>query len=176
VGDLALRGKYVLFSGQGAGVAAAAELRLPTGDRENLLGAGTAAYRISGLVSYEPSRFALHGNVGAAGGGISNEVTAGAAALAAVSPRVTLSAEMLLRRVSELRDLDLASAPHPTILGVDTYRLVAGQGNNTVVQLVTGLKWNVASTMVVGAHVRWAATQSGLTAAVTPTVAFEYAF
>ena len=176
VGDLALRGKYVLFSGQGAGVAAAAELRLPTGDSENLLGAGTTAYRISGLLSYEPSRFAVHANVGASGGGISNEVTAGAAALAAVSPRVTLSAEVLLRRVSELRDLDLASAPHPTILGVDTYRLVAGAGNNTVVQLVTGLKWNVARTMVLGGHVRWAATQSGLTAALAPTVAFEYAF
>ena len=175
-GDLALRGKYVLFSEQGVGLAAAAELRLPTGDRENLLGAGRAGYRISGLASYEPSRFAIHANVGAAGGGISNEITAGAAALGAVSPRVTLSAEVLLRRVSELRDLDLAAAPHPTIVGVDTFRLLAGEGNNTAVQLVSGVKWNVARTVVVGAHVRWSATHSGLTAAVTPTVGLEYAF
>ena len=107
VGDLAVRGKYVLFSEDGAGVAAAAELRLPTGDRENLLGAGRAGYRISALASYEPSRFAVHANVGVAGGGVSNEVTLGAAALAAINPRVTLSGEMLARRVSELRDLDL---------------------------------------------------------------------
>jgi hypothetical protein len=175
-GDLALRGKYLLFSDQGIGVAAAAELRLPTGDRENLLGAGRAGYRISGLASYEPSRFAVHANVGAAGGGVSNEITAAAAALAAVGPRVTVSGEVLLRRISELRDLDLASAPHPTITGVDTYRLVAGEGNNTTVQIVTGLKWNVASTIVLGTHVRWSATHSGLTAAFSPTVAFEYAF
>jgi hypothetical protein len=175
-GDLALRGKYLLFSDQGIGVAAAAELRLPTGDRENLLGAGRAGYRISGLASYEPSRFAVHANVGAAGGGISNEITAAAAALAAVGARVTLSGEVLVRRISELRDLDLASAPHPTIAGVDTYRLVAGEGNNTTVQIVTGLKWNVASTIVLGTHVRWSATNSGLTAAFSPTVAFEYAF
>ena len=107
VGDLAVRGKYVLFSEGGAGVAAAAELRLPTGDRENLLGAGRASYRISALTSYEPSRFAVHANVGVAGGGVSNEVTLGAAALAAINPRVTLSGEMLARRVSELRDLNL---------------------------------------------------------------------
>jgi opacity protein-like surface antigen len=176
VGDLALRGKVVLFRDQGLGVATAAEVRLPTGDRENLLGAGKAGYRISGLVSYEPSRFAIHANLGAAGGGVSNEVTIGAAALAAISPRVTLSGEMLARRVSELRDLDLLAAPHPTIVGVDTYRLVAGQGGNTALQLVAGLKWNVASTMVLGGHVRWSATHSGLTATLTPTVAFEYAF
>jgi hypothetical protein len=175
-GDLAVRGKYLLFSEDGIGIAAAAELRLPTGDRENLLGAGRAGYRISGLASYEPSRFALHANVGAAGGGISNEITAAAAALAAVGARVTLSGEVLLRRISELRDLDLVSAPHPTIGGVDTYRLVGGEGNNTTLQLVTGLKWNVGSTMVLGTHVRWSATRSGLTAAVSPTVAFEYAF
>jgi Putative MetA-pathway of phenol degradation len=176
VGDLAVRGKYVLFNEEGFGVAAAGELRLPTGDRENLLGAGRAGYRISGLASYEPSRFAVHANLGVAGGGVSNEVTLSAAALAAINPRVTLSGELLARRVSELRDLDLIAAPHPTIVGVDTYRLVAGHGGNTAVQLVAGLKWNVAGTMVVGGHVQWSATHSGLTAKLTPTVAFEYAF
>jgi hypothetical protein len=176
VGDLALRGKYVLFDEEGFGVAAAAELRAPTGDRDNLLGAGRTGYRISGLASYEPSHVAVHLNLGVAGGGVSNEVSLGAAALMAVNPRVTLSGEMLARRVSELRDLDLVAAPHPTIAGVDTYRLSAGKGDNTALQLVAGLKWNVARTMVLGGHVRWSATHSGLTATLTPTVAFEYAF
>jgi hypothetical protein len=176
VGDLALRGKYVLFDEEGFGFAAAAELRAPTGDRDNLLGAGRTGYRISGLASYEPSHFAVHLNLGVAGGGVSKEVSLGAAALMAVNPRVTLSGEMLARRVSELRDLDLVAAPHPTIAGVDTYRLVAGKGDNTALQLVAGLKWNVARTMVLGGHVRWSATHSGLTATLTPTVAFEYAF
>jgi opacity protein-like surface antigen len=176
LGDLALRGKYVFLDEEGFGVAAAAELRAPTGDRDNLLGAGEAGYKISGLASYEPSHFAIHLNLGVAGGGVSNEVSLGAAALMAVNPRVTLSGEMLARRVSELRDLDLVAAPHPTIVGVDTYRLTAGKGENTALQLVAGLKWNVASTMVLGGHVRWSATHSGLTATLTPTVAFEYAF
>jgi hypothetical protein len=80
------------------------------------------------------------------------------------------------RRVSQLRDVELASRPHPTIVGVDTFRLVAGDGGNTAVQVVGGLKWNVASTIVLGGHMRWSATSSGLTARLTPTVALEYAF
>ena len=117
-----------------------------------------------------------HANVSAAGGGVSNEVSVSAAGLAAVNQRVTLSGELLMRRVSELRDLDFVAAPHPTIAGVDTYRLVSGEGGNTAVQVVTGVKWNIAGTVVVGGHVRWSATDSGLTAKITPTVAFEYAF
>jgi opacity protein-like surface antigen len=166
----------VLFDEEGFGIAAAAELRAPTGDRDNLLGAGKAGYRVSGLASYEPSHFAVHLNLGVAGGGVSNEVSLSAAGLVAVNPRVTLSGEMLARRVSELRDLELVAAPHPTIPDVDTYRLVSGKGDNTAVHLVAGLKWNVARTMVVGGHVRWSANHSGLTATLTPTVAFEYAF
>ena len=176
IGDAAVRGKFTLFDADGFGFAAAAELRLPTGDSENLLGAGKAGYRVSALGSYEPSRFALHANLSAAGGGVSNEFSVGAAALAAVNQRVTLSAEMLARRVSELRDLNFVAAPHPTIAGVDTYRLVAGDGGNTAIQVVTGVKWNVAGTVVLGGHVQWSTTQSGLTAKLTPTIAFEYAF
>jgi hypothetical protein len=176
VGDVALRGKYVLFAERGAGIAAAAELRLPTGDSANLLGAGRTGYRILGLASYEPSRFALHANVGVARGGISDEVSFSAAALAAITPRVTVSGEVLGRRVSELRDLDFVSAPHPVYQGVDTFRLVAGEGDNTAVHLVAGVKWNVARTVVLGGHVRWSATSSGLTADFTPSVALEYAF
>jgi hypothetical protein len=176
VGDMAIRGKYTLFEDAGVGFAASGEVRLPTGDRDNLLGAGSTGYRISALTSYEPSRLALHANVSAAGGGISNEVSVSGAALAAVNQRVTLSGEVLMRRVSELRDLEFVAAPHPTITGVDTYRLVSGEGGNTAVQVVTGLKWNVTGTVVLGGHVRWSTTHSGLTAKITPTVAFEYAF
>jgi hypothetical protein len=176
IGDIALRAKYLLFSEHSVGVAAAGELRLPTGDSDNLLGAGSTGWRFTGIASYEPPRFALHVNAGMAGGGVSNERTAGAAALAAVSPRLTLSGELLIRRVSELRHVGLSSAPHPTIIGVDTLRLTAVGDGTTTTQIVAGAKWNVAQTVVVGAHVRWSATSTGLTAPFTPTIALEYAF
>jgi hypothetical protein len=176
VGDLALRGKYVFYSDGPTGIAAVGEVRLPTGDEANLLGAGKAGYRVTGIASYEPSHFAVHLNLGAAGGGVSNEFTFGGAALAAVNPHVTISGEFLGRHVSELRGLDFVAAPHPTIAGVDTYRLVPGDSGTTVVQIVTGAKWNVANTLVIGGHLRWSVTDGGLTAKVTPTLAVEYSF
>ena len=41
---------------------------------------------------------------------------------------------------------------------------------------ITGFKWNPGGTVVIGANVRWGFTTSGLTAPITPTVAFEYGF
>jgi hypothetical protein len=176
VGDAAIRGKFLIASSGAAGVAASAELRLPTGDSDNLLGAGSAGWRFGGLFSYEPARFAVHVNVGVAGGGVSDEVTFAAAALGSPSPRLTVSGELLVRKVDELRTTDLVAAPHPTIDGVDTYRLVGGDGGNATVQVVGGFKWNVGGTAVLGAHIRKALTSTGLTAPLTPTVTFEYAF
>src|SRR4030095_2988675 len=45
MGDVALRVKYNVFRAPGNGVAIGAEARLPTGDEENLLGAGEASLK-----------------------------------------------------------------------------------------------------------------------------------
>ena len=174
--DIALRAKVNVLSIAGGGIALAGEVRLPTGDAANLLGAGKSSFRVMGIGSIERGRMAVHGNAALVTGGISSEFDIGGAVSAAVHPRVTLSAETLIRQVSELHPIDLVSAPHPTLAGVDTLRLSAGQGAETVAIAVTGLKWNVSRTVVLGGHLSWSLTHSGLTAPVTPTLAFEYAF
>ena len=80
------------------------------------------------------------------------------------------------RHVSELHDIDLVSAPHPTIDGVDTLRLAAGQASAALASAVVGMKWDLTRTLVIGGHLTWALTNGGLTAPLTPTLAFEYAF
>lgn len=176
VADVALRAKYNLLSTHGGGAAAAIEVRLPTGDEENLLGAGSVSWRALGVGSVERGVVALHGNIGIARGGVSDEVDFSGAASVAATPRLTVSGEILGRNVSELRNVTLASAPHPTIAGVDTLRLVAGDSAGTIMTALAGLKWNVTGTLVLGGHIAWPLTHSGLTAPFTPTFAFEYAF
>jgi hypothetical protein len=176
VADIAVRGKYSLLSARGGGIAAEAEIRLPTGDEENLLGAGEASWRVMGIGSLDHGNFALHGNVGLVRGGISDEVTFGGAALVAMHPRLTLSGEVVGRQVAELRSIMLSSAPHPTYPGVDTLRLLSGTSGGTVLMGLAGAKWNLTSTVVIGGHVAWPLTDRGLTAPFTPTLAFEYAF
>jgi hypothetical protein len=176
IGDVALRGKYALFIGREGGIAVAAELRLPTGDEANLLGAGSRSYRVLGIGSVDRGRLALNGNMGIVRGGISAEFTFAGSAAVAVSPHVTLSGELLGRHVAELREMTLVSAAHPSFSGVDTLRLVAGETGTTIVNAVTGVKWNLGRTVVMAGHLTWPLTHVGLTAVVTPTLAFEYAF
>ncbi len=176
VADIALRAKYALLLRRSGGVAAAAELRLPTGDEANLLGTGARSLRIVGIGSLERGRFALHGNGGFLRGGVSNELGFAGAACYAVSPRVTVSGELVARYVEALREVLALSEAHPTIGGVDTLRLVAGEQGRTMVNAVGGVKWNVNGTMVIAAHLVWPLTSVGLTPRVTPTLAFEYAF
>jgi hypothetical protein len=176
IGDLALRAKYTIARAASGAIAAAGEVRLPTGDEENLLGAGATAYRFLGIASFESGRFTLHGNGGMVFGGVSDEVNFSGAAAFAAHPRVTVSGELLIRRVDELRDLVFTSAPHPTFGGVDTYRLTPEDGAATLANAVAGLKWNVNGTFVFGAHVAFPLVRHGLTAPITPTFALEYAF
>jgi hypothetical protein len=176
VGDVALRAKYTLVSGRSGAVAAAAEVRLPTGDEENLLGAGAASYRFLGVASLEQGRFALHGNGGFMTGGISDEINLGAAAGLAVHPRFTISGEALFRRIAELAEIGLVTEPHPTIVGVETGRLLAGEAGAWVSSAVAGAKWNPGGSVVIGGHVAFPLVRRGLTARATPTFTFEYAF
>jgi len=174
--DVALRGKLNLVASRSGGVAVAGEIRLPTGDAVNLLGTGKTSYRIMGIGSLESGPVALHGNASMLTGGISSEFDFAGALSVAVHPRVTFSAETLVRRITDLHALALVSAPHPTLIGVDTYRLAPGVDPETLALVVTGFKWNVAHTLVVGGHLNWSLVHNGLTAPLTPTLALEYAF
>lgn len=174
--DVALRGKVNLVATRSGGVAVAGEVRLPTGDATNLLGTGKTSYRLMGIGSLENGPVALHGNASVLTGGISSEFGFGGAVSVAVDPRVTLSGETLVRRVTELHSLDLVAAPHPTLAGVDTFRLAPMTDPETLAIVVMGVKWNVAHTVVIGGHLNWSLNHRGLTAPLTPTLAFEYAF
>jgi Putative MetA-pathway of phenol degradation len=173
--DLAIRAKYAFLSTPGGGVAAAGEVRLPTGDQENLLGAGEMSWRVIGVGSIEHGPLSLHANAGFVRGGISDETIFTGAAAVAAHPRVTVTGEFLGRHVSALRDFTLASAPHTTLAGVDTSRLVSGVEGVTLMTAVAGVKWNVGQTLVLGGHILFPLTDRGLTSNFAPTITFEYA-
>jgi hypothetical protein len=64
IGDLVLRSKYrVMASGQTA-IAAAVDLRLPTGDEDDLLGIGTTQAKLYAIASTGNDRFGSHVNIG----------------------------------------------------------------------------------------------------------------
>ncbi len=176
VADAAVRAKYTVVNTREGGAAIAAEVRLPTGDEANLLGAGSVGFRLMGIGALERGPLMLSGNGGLVRGGVSDELVLGAAAAYAVHPRLSLTAEVLSRRIDELRPLLLTSQPHPTRLGVQTIRLTGGEPGQTVSSGIAGVKWNPSGTLVLGANVRWNFTTAGLTAPLTPSVGLEYDF
>lgn len=64
LGDILLRAKYNLFRGTTTSFAAALDLRLPTGDSDNLLGTGATRATVFGIASGEYGRFSPHVNLG----------------------------------------------------------------------------------------------------------------
>ena len=64
VADAAVRAKYTLVNAREGGAAVAAELRLPTGDEENLLGSGSVGFRIIGIGALERGPLMLSANGG----------------------------------------------------------------------------------------------------------------
>ena len=158
------------------GAAVAAELRLPTGNEANLLGAGKAGFRLFGIGALERGPLMLSGNAGIVRGGVSDELNAGRRGRGAVHPRLSLTAEFLSRQIDELRPLCglLAAASDQTRRADD--QADADEAWRTVAAGITGFKWNPRRyagdrrQRAVELHDR------RLTAPITPTVAFEYGF
>jgi len=174
--DIAIRAKYRFTSSQTNGFAIATEVRLPTGDETLLLGAGQAAVRVMAIGSIENTRVGVHGNAALVGGGASDELDASGAVTFAVSPRVTLTGEVLYRRLSDLHDIVASTVPHPTIAGVDTLRLVPGAATPTLASAVSGVKWNAYGRLVVTGQIVWRLADGGLTAPFVPLVGIDYLF
>jgi hypothetical protein len=176
VADTAVRAKYLVVSGAPGAFALAGEVRLPTGDAAALLGAGRAAVRVIAVASVDAGRVGVHGNAGLGRGGASDELAASGALTIAATPRLTVSGELLLRRLADLHPVTAVALPDPSIAGVETTRLAPGLGGTTLASGVTGVKWNPTATLVITGQVWWRLSNAGLTAPLTPTIAFDYLF
>ncbi|HET7695717.1 MAG TPA: hypothetical protein VFK57_08430 [Vicinamibacterales bacterium] len=176
IADIAVRAKYRLVATRSGGVAAAAEVRLPTGDEQLLLGAGSAALRLMGIASAESGAVGAHANVSIVRGGVTDEIAGSGAITIAAAPTVTVTGEVLFRRLSDVRGILAVSAAHPTSSGVTTERLAPGTATPILSSAVTGVKWNVSRTFVLSGDVLWRMGKSGLTAPFTPTISLDYLF
>lgn len=175
-GDIAVRAKVNVLDRGGSGLAVVEDVRLPTGREEDLLGAGTASFRTVFIASSEAGRFAAHGNLGATFGGLSDGFDYRGAVTVGVLPQLTLVAELLGRRISDVGRLVEEQVPHPLLAGVETLRLVTtGDGVNTV-GLVLGTKWNLRDTWLLNLNLSIPLTQAGLRSDVLMLFGVDYAF
>jgi Putative MetA-pathway of phenol degradation len=176
LGDVLLRGRVNVIQEEATGLSVGAEVRLPTGREEDLLGAGRASFTPRLIGSYEEARVGVHAELGYAFDGIADALVYGAAVTGVASPRVTVIGEVLGHRLKGLGALTETTLPHPRLAGVDTIRLVGSGENTDRIMAAAGLKWNVASTWLLTASVLRSLTDVGLNAAWVPSVTFDYWF
>jgi hypothetical protein len=173
--DMVVRTKVTLFSDGGSGLAAAADVRLPTGRREDLLGSGSTSVRFSGIGSVEAGRTSAHANAGVSLGGLAREISYGGAVAQAATGRVSLIGELLGRWIDSPGHIVAVTAAHPRLTGVQTIRLTPDSSSLHIITVVPGFKWNLTGTWVLAGNVNIPLTKSGLTAPFTPFIGLDYA-
>ena len=174
--DVAIRAKYNLWQSESGGVAAHADVRLPTGDEQQLLGAGKAALHVAAIGSIERGAIGAHVRAGFSQGGTSDEVEFGGAVVVSAATRLNLVGEIFGRRLSALARVTDSVAPHPITPNVATTRLLPISTGTTTTLAVAGLKWNLARTWLLNANVLFPLTEKGLTGRPTPSIAIDYTF
>ena len=173
--DIVARTKVTMYSEDGAGLAAAVDVRLPTGRREDLLGAGRTSMKVSAIGSIERGKLSTHVNAGVSVGGLARELSYGAAIAAAATPRLTVIGEALGRWIDGAGHIQTVAAAHPTLRQVETIRLVPDQSGLNMITLVPGLKWNLSDMWVLAGNVSVPLTTGGLRTRFTPFVGVDYA-
>ena len=188
VGDVLVRGKYRFFSGGGGGLAGGVDLRLPTGDADNLLGTGATAVTFSLIGSTTNGRIAPHFNVGYTASGesdvvtLADEFTYKFGAEFEAAPTVTINADFLGRSLRDVGRLELTDVAHnyftqAGVAGSTTFQEYVGRsGSLNVSDLAVGAKVNVTGNLLINANLLVALNDAGVRSRVTPVFGFDYTF
>jgi hypothetical protein len=147
----------------------------PYRENEDLLGAGARSVKFSAIGSLEGGRFSSHANAGVTVGGLATELSYGGAIAVAATGRVSVIGELMGRLLDSEAGITPVSAPHPTLRGVQTIRLVPGNSYLNIISVIPGVKWNLSQTWVLAASVSIPLTKNGLTAPFTPFLGLDYA-
>ena len=187
-GDAVLRAKYNVFQQPGGGAAIGLDLRLPTGDEDNLIGiAGTQA-KVYAVYSAAFGKINPHVNVGytfSRGNAAADDpdsvlfappdefnYTAGVDI--ALRPRLTVAGDIVGRSLRDIFRLELGD-PFGLGAAFNEFELSDKTTLNTVLTSV-GVKYNVYGNLLLTANVLFPITKGGLRDKFTPVIGLDYSF
>jgi len=187
LGDVAIRGKYNLFRTGAQGVAVLVDLRLPSGDKDNMLGTGstqTAVYLVgSGVVG---EKLSPHVSIGYtfASGGIANDTANYIGGIEyGATPKLTVIGDLLGHTVRNAFRLSDSSVPHSFQQGQlaptesTTLQTIAESlGSLTSIVATAGVKFNPVGNFLISAHLLLPLNDAGLKSRITPVLGFDYSF
>jgi hypothetical protein len=187
IGDIVLRAKYHMLKQKGGGLAETIDVRLPTGDEANLLGAAGPQVKLLLIYSSTIGRVGPHANFGYTISGKSSsvdnpdldlappseEINYTGGADVAVSSRLTAAFDVIGRT---LRGAGTVSQV-PSVFGSQFQELQFNAGNNLNLLLgAAGARFNPWGNMLVTANVLFPLSQNGLTDKLTWMLGVDYSF
>jgi Putative MetA-pathway of phenol degradation len=203
IGDVDLRGKYEVYQGEHFGFATGVDVRLPTGDEQNLLGSGAVGVRPFGIVSYS-ARVSPHAEIGyelngksiLAGDFVATPTTKGGlpdrfvyivGADAAIVKRLTASFDIYGQRLfgvpqlfsTSYTDLGKCSDIVCTTLTPGTTHPDIGvhpRADYSITNASVGLKYRPFGHLVLTGNVLIKLDDGGLRSTVVPLVGASYSF
>ena len=191
IGDLVVRTKYTVLRGAGGGVAVGLDARLPTGDEKELLGIAGSQTKLYGIVSTAKGNLSPHVNIGYTFSrgtereensvlfDPADEINYAAGIDYAVSPRLTLTGDLLGRSLRDYVQLTETSVSRQGLLG-STFspRPEFGFQVTSVHQPMAalGFKANPTGTLLVSLHVLVPLNDAGLQNKFTPVFGFDWSF
>ena len=192
VGDIVIRAKATVLKERSRALAVGVDTRLPTGDEQNLLGAGAAGVRLFGAFSTGIGRFAPHVNMAYQWNGES--VLGGDVESAreedlpdqflwafgsdfGINDRLSIVLDLLGRRVIDSPQLStyefLAAGPSGTVtlpdIRFDSHSYWVSGG-------AIGFKANVAPRLLVTFNLRFHINGGGLSDRIAPLIGMEWGF
>ncbi len=188
IGDILLRAKATAIRWEDGGFAIAADVRLPTGDEENLLGSGAFGLKPFAVLSLKYGIFSPHVNVGYQWNGdslIAGDIMAGVegdlpdqflytgGVDVGVHPRVTLAFDILGQRVIDSQRITWTTLT----VGDQSYPDFAlRSGSFNLTNGAVGIKLNPVGQLLVDFSVIFAIDDAGLRDDATPLIGVSYAF
>ena len=192
IGDIVLRGKYNFHRGTRGSVAGAVDLRLPTGDSDDLLGAGATQVKLYAIAAHIASRRfsprVAAGYTYSSGGAefvgeLPDEINYSAGFDAALHSKATFTADFLGRTLLDADRLVLRERTFENVLRNDpTVRRnirVSPEittGNLNVLLGSAGVKVNPVGRLLLMVNLLFGIGNSGLQDDLTPVFGIDYSF
>jgi hypothetical protein len=191
IGDVLLRAKWNFFRGVSSSAAFGADLRLPTGDENELLGSGATQVKLYGVIGGSPGRFSPRASLGytlSSGGSeftgdLPDEIYYTAGFDLAVHPRFTIAADFVGRTLLDANRLTTVTQTYQftqrndlTLRSVQRQQLSTEQANIGLYLGSVGFKINPTGRLLLVGNVLIAIGDNGLQDSVTPVFGIDYSF
>jgi len=188
IGDLVVRGKYKLTRPGLREFAVCVDVRLPTGDAANFLGAGSMQTQVLLVSSYSSSNIDPHFNVGYTftDKHAADQINYVSGIEVAASRRITIIGDLIGRMfldTLQIRDSLVqiqqggdSARGIPAVLSTAFGTVDTQSGILTTVQGTVGMKFNPVRNVLISAHVIATLTDRGLRRRLAPVLGLDYSF